>query len=374
MRTGDVAAASHQHRSVGGWNWLLRRCGWSTGHVTHYASRIPLPQIPDTFGIIHRQCIRIQSSDVFQGDVEHELRALDTDGTGLIAYDVFCNAVSEILKAYLFVDKLNCNITASNCEKDSTSNIPQHDDEGDMAETCGPPLISDSLITFIVSVALLFPLELILPQKNNPTVCKRVAYAESEMGGQLRVMRLIVSEYRDAETTPGQQDDSGTNSPVFSVKSSAEDESRVFALVDSASVEKRWCKESAPTKRSDFTLGSSSSSSPLVSPAAPRRPCTTTRSSRRFRVRVASGNMLSKETATPAPSFIERHTVEGSSLTDMDSALGTSSPSLELDPKGGIRNNSSSSQCSSLSDGENYECLGEGSPGGAVSPVPGGKG
>ncbi|XP_065338325.1 rab11 family-interacting protein 4 isoform X3 [Cloeon dipterum] len=54
------------------------------------------------------------------------------------------------------------------------------------------------------------------------------------------------------------------------------------------------------------------------------------------------------------------HQSPPASLEDMDSALG--SPSLNQK-----NTNSSSSQCSSMSDGESYECLGEGSP--APSPV-----
>ncbi|XP_065338324.1 rab11 family-interacting protein 4 isoform X2 [Cloeon dipterum] len=53
------------------------------------------------------------------------------------------------------------------------------------------------------------------------------------------------------------------------------------------------------------------------------------------------------------------HQSPPASLEDMDSALG--SPSLNQ------KNTNSSSQCSSMSDGESYECLGEGSP--APSPV-----
>ncbi|XP_059476398.1 rab11 family-interacting protein 4 isoform X3 [Neocloeon triangulifer] len=69
---------------------------------------------------------------------------------------------------------------------------------------------------------------------------------------------------------------------------------------------------------------------------------------------------------TSTPSFVVTSEPPGprsppGSLEDMDSALG--SPSL--DPKN--TNHSSSSQCSSMSDGESYECLGEGSP--APSPV-----
>ncbi|XP_059476396.1 rab11 family-interacting protein 4 isoform X1 [Neocloeon triangulifer] len=68
---------------------------------------------------------------------------------------------------------------------------------------------------------------------------------------------------------------------------------------------------------------------------------------------------------TSTPSFVVTSEPPGprsppGSLEDMDSALG--SPSL--DPK---NTNHSSSQCSSMSDGESYECLGEGSP--APSPV-----
>ena len=39
--------------------------------------------------------------------------------------------------------------------------------------------------------------------------------------------------------------------------------------------------------------------------------------------------------------LVQEHHLDNGSLTDMDSALGTNSPSLELDSKSGNRNNRS---------------------------------